>query len=91
MLTKPLLLAILAACSVHPEIEPNGSPPNQPDKFPPDTPEEDGQHFCCEKLGGDGSGEGCVTIDKSHIAVCDKLLYCGGTYEKDGGKVKCID
>jgi hypothetical protein len=85
---KAIILAILAACGA-PSVT-STEPPS--DLAPPDEPPaEDGQHFCCENLGGNGSGDGCVTIDKSHIAACAKILHCGGTYEKDGGNVKCID
>jgi hypothetical protein len=90
MLAKPLLLALLAACGVPSSADVSESPTAQPDGLPPAPPEEDGQHFCCESLGGNGSGNGCVMIGKEHVALCDKILYCGGTYEKDGGKVKCI-
>jgi hypothetical protein len=87
MLTKPLLAIILAACGI------NSSPAtaDPPGEIQP-PPIEDGQHFCCEKFTSDG-GNGCVTIGPSHIALCDKVLYCGGSYqyEKDGGKVRCID
>jgi hypothetical protein len=86
MTAKPLILAVITACGVLS----GAAPPAEPDRKPPDEIQE-GQHFCCETLRGNGSGNGCVTIDKSHAGQCDKLLYCGGTYEKDGGKVTCID
>jgi hypothetical protein len=81
MLIERLLLAFLATCD---------PPTEQPDKLPPDTPVEDGQHFCCESLGT-GTGNGCVMIGKEHSSLCPKLLYCAGSYMKDDGKVTCLD
>ena len=91
MLTKSILLALFAMCGVHSDVEAPEPPTEQPDGLPPAPPEEDGQHFCCESLGGNGSGDGCVMIGKEHVVLCDKILYCGSTYEKDGGRVKCIE
>ncbi len=96
MPAKALMLAIIAACSVGSEaVYPAASetPTEQPDKLPPTPPEEDGQHFCCESLdSGDGkSGNDCIMIGREHTAQCDKILYCGGSWKKDGGKVTCLD
>jgi hypothetical protein len=90
MLAKPLLIALLAACGVN-SSPATTEPPEQPIE-PPDDGLEDGQHFCCEKFTTDG-GDGCVTIGEAHVALCDKVLYCGGSYqyEKTGGSVKCLD
>jgi hypothetical protein len=90
MLSKPLLVAVLAACGLSSYTE-TTEPPSEPPIEVPTPPEEAGQHFCCESLNGNGSGNGCVMIGKEHAALCDKILYCGSSYEKDGGKVKCIE
>jgi hypothetical protein len=91
MLSKPLLIALLAACGVPSNTATTEPPREQPDdKQPPDEPPQEDQHFCCEKLSGSGSGTGCVFISEKQAALCDKLLYCGSTYEKDGDKVTCL-
>jgi hypothetical protein len=79
------IIVMFTACA---ELAPK--PPNgQPDKKPPNEVQED-QHFCCERLGGDGkSGEGCISIDITHVGGCNRVLYCGGSYENDNGKVTC--
>jgi hypothetical protein len=90
VLSKPLFVAVLAACGISSNTE-TTEPPNEPPIEVPTPPEEAGQHFCCESLNGNGSGNDCVMIGKEHAALCDKILYCGSSYEKDGGKVKCIE
>jgi hypothetical protein len=91
MFVKPLLIALLAACGV-PSTPATTEPPDEQPVEPPDDGLEEGQHFCCEKFTTDG-GNGCVTIGEAHVALCDKVLYCGGSYqyEKTGGTVKCLD
>lgn len=88
MLTKSLLAIVLAACGVS-SIPATAE---QPDKLPPDMPpqEDGGQHFCCQTLDGDGSGDGCSLMSKDHILLCENILYCDGSWEKSGSKVKCI-
>jgi hypothetical protein len=84
MLTKPLLLAILAVCGAH------SGPDNQPVK-PPDIDEggED-QHFCCNDVdAAKFTGDGCVAIAKENINSCNAVLYCPGKWAKKDGKVTC--
>jgi hypothetical protein len=92
MLTKPLLVALLAACGVNSTgaTSPAEQLVEQPDKAPPDDDVEDGQHFCCQSLG-EKSGDGCTFIADKQAALCDKLLYCAGSYKKDGDTVTCIE
>jgi hypothetical protein len=82
-----LIAAIVAICAAF--LSPEPDPPDKV-KPPPDLIEEPGQYFCCSSLGGNGSGNGCITIDASHQNSCLKVLYCGGTFENDGGHVTCL-
>jgi hypothetical protein len=77
------ILALLSAC---------GSPHDPPDEVKPPPPftEENGQHFCCSNLGGNGTGSGCITIDTSHQGACTMVLYCDGSYENNNGHVTCL-
>lgn len=79
MVTKTSLIALLAACSI------NSSPDI---KQPPEPPKE-GQHFCCTALDK-ATGKGCVEIGQEHITTCNKVLYCGGSWMKEDGKVTCL-
>lgn len=92
MFTKPLLIALLAACGVNSSgatAEPPGG--EQPVAPPDQPPQEEGQHFCCESVDAEaGKGNGCVTIGKEHIALCNNILYCGVSWAKEDGKVTCI-
>lgn len=89
MVTKPLLLTIIAACGV---ASGAATPAEQPDKKPPLADIEEGQHFCCFSVtaSGKGTGEGCTGIDKVNINSCDKVLYCEGGWVKEDGKVTCL-
>jgi hypothetical protein len=90
MLTKPLLLALLAACGAPSNTATIESPPvEEPDKQPPDDDQMD-QHFCCQAVDQKNlSGDGCQTIAPTQIDVCNKVLYCEGNWSKDDGHVKC--
>jgi hypothetical protein len=91
MLTKPLLLAVLAACGV-PSTLATADPAEQPDEIepPPEPPQKD-QHFCCQNVDPKTkSGEGCLTIGKGQIDQCPELLYCAGSYAKHDGKTYCL-
>ena len=90
MLTKSLLIGVLAACGV-PSTTVTTEPLGQPDGQPPEPPEEGGQHFCCSSIDlKTKSGDGCVTIDKSHIPACNKVLHCGDDWAMIDGKVTCL-
>jgi hypothetical protein len=81
------IIAFVLSCGAPPD------PHEPPDdvKPPPDLVEENGQYFCCSSLGGNGSGNGCITIDASHQSACTMVLYCGGTFENNNGHVTCIN
>jgi hypothetical protein len=90
MLTKPLLLALLAACGVRPATA--TAPDDQP-LAPPETeePPED-QHFCCQSVDHKNkTGDGCTAISGSLEVInsCNKVLYCPGFWTKDDGVVTC--
>lgn len=89
MLTKSLLFTIIAACAAPSSAAAN--PVTSPtEKAPsPDPPLEEGQHFCCQSLGT-GTGNDCVFIGDKQAPQCDKLLYCAGSYMKDGNDVTCL-
>ena len=92
MLTKPLLLTILAACGAHHNIKSAESPTEEPDeRQPPDTPQED-QHFCCTDVDpAKFTGDGCVAISGAleTINACNNVLYCPGKWTKKDGNVTC--
>lgn len=85
MRTKPLLIALVAACGVTSGA--SADPDKQP---PPEPPLEKEHYFCCQELDPKGfSGENCTEIPESHVIACSKVLYCDGKYKKDEGKVTC--
>jgi hypothetical protein len=89
MFTKPLLLAVLAACGVHPNTEASRSPTSEPDKEPPDEIEEKGYIFCCHDVDpAKQTGEGCVTIGEKQIDSCGTVLTCDN-FTKEDGTVTC--
>jgi hypothetical protein len=92
MLAKPLLLILIAACAA-PSGAAANSNSNQPDPDEPievkPPPLEEGQHFCCQSLGT-GTGNDCIFIGDKQAPQCDKLLYCAGSYMKDGNTVTCL-
>ncbi|HVI00890.1 MAG TPA: hypothetical protein VM869_19370 [Enhygromyxa sp.] len=66
------------------------SPNDRPVEPPPSIVED--QHFCCDTTDdgkGQGGGEGCVTIPKSHVDSCSAVLYCKGNWRKQDGTVTC--
>jgi hypothetical protein len=82
MLTKPLLLTILAACSVHSE------PPDEQPIAPPD--QKDHVYFCCQDVDPKTfSGEGCLTIGEKEVDRCSTVLACSGNFTKKDGVVTC--
>jgi hypothetical protein len=92
MLTKPVLLALLAACGVHSSTEAPDPPAEQPVELPPEPPVEEGQYFCCDSVDlKSKSGEGCVSLAAALIDLCLDVLYCGGDWGKTGGKTQCLD
>lgn len=92
MFTKLILFAVLAACSVSPTPVATEPPAEQPDRLPPEGPEEPtGQHFCCLEIDQKtATGEGCVLITEQQVALCDTILYCDGKWSKVDGKVVCL-
>jgi hypothetical protein len=89
MLTKPVLLALLAACGVSSSAT-TESPSEQPIAPPTKPPEPEGQHFCCAEVDEKTfSGDGCVLISEQQVALCNNLLYCDKKYVKQDGKVTC--
>lgn len=92
MLTKPLLLALLAACGVNSSGSGGVISPSEKPLAPPDDSQEDGQHFCCTEVDEkNAKGDGCLPIGKEHITSCSNVLYCGGSWVKKDGKVTCIE
>lgn len=91
MITKPLLLALLAACGVPSNTATIESPPTeQPDKQPPDDPGLEDQHFCCQSISEkEFSGDGCTAISKEAINSCPNVLYCPDAWKKKDGNVTC--
>lgn len=92
--TKPLLIALLAACGVtagaHANTEAAAPPIDEPDKAPPQPPKPKDQHFCCEDVDlKNFTGEGCQLITELQVALCDTVLYCEGNWAKKDGKVAC--
>jgi hypothetical protein len=90
MITKPLLLAFLAACGVPFDTATIESPPvEQPDKQRPDDEQMD-QHFCCQTVDPKNlTGDGCTTIEPGQINACSEVLYCEGNWTKHNDKVTC--
>jgi hypothetical protein len=60
---------------------------------PPESPLEDGQHFCCDTINHEKqTGDGCVTIGPSHVELCPNVLYCSGNWSKtEDGHAQCND
>jgi hypothetical protein len=86
VLTKPLLLALLAACGVNSST----TTTEPPTKAPPSEPSQEDQHFCCHDVDQKSlSGDGCVTIGKEQINSCNNVLYCSGNWSKKDGHVVC--
>ncbi|KIG15996.1 hypothetical protein DB30_05050 [Enhygromyxa salina] len=89
MLTRPLLLALLAACGVNSSGAPAGPPHEQPEKKPPDDIEKD-YIFCCQSVDTQTkSGDGCVTIGENQIDSCSTVLACADGFTKQDGTVTC--
>jgi hypothetical protein len=84
MLTKPILVAFLAACGVSSNSSATEPPDEQPEKKPPyDT--QEGYIFCCHDVDPKTkSGEGCVTIGEKQIDSCSTVLTCDSFTKKDG-------
>jgi hypothetical protein len=91
MLTKPLLLAIIAACGVsNSATQPEGPGDLEPPEA--DKPAED-QHFCCKSVDlKNASGEDCFTLPKDGklIDLCAEVLYCSGDWGKSNGVTQCL-
>lgn len=85
MLTKTLLIALLAGCGI------NTEPPNTddtPQDYQPTLPEN--SHFCCSSVDiQTNSGDGCSLISESLVNTCAKVLSCEGGWIKDDGRVTC--
>lgn len=96
MLTKPLLLALLAACGAPSNVQPDAAPPDAPDDVePPDVVKPpEAQYFCCQSVSADtktnyGHGDGCNMIDAGRAALCSELLYCPSGFVSSQGSVDC--
>ena len=89
MLTKPILLALLAACGVNSSTATTEPPSEQPDREPPDEIEKD-YVFCCHDVDtAKKSGEGCITIGEKQIDSCSTVLACADGFTKKDGTVTC--
>ena len=85
---RTIIIAALAACGVS-SIPATAEPPDEYEPTEPDVKPLD-QHFCCQSLDPKSpSGNDCVPVDESHLAACNKVLYCEGSYTNDDGKVTC--
>jgi hypothetical protein len=87
MLTKPLLLALLAACGAH------SSPATAPDEQPIEPPEDIQKDvfFCCNSADlKTKSGEGCLTIGEKEVDRCATVLSCTDGFIKQDGVVTCF-
>jgi hypothetical protein len=83
MLIKPVLVALLAACGVH-------SNPDSPTEIGPPDDITEGTYFCCHDVDPvKATGDGCVTISEKQVDHCSTVLYCGGTFTKEDGTVRC--
>jgi hypothetical protein len=96
MFSKPLIIAIVAACgltagaSSPSTTEP--SPPEQPGEFEPPAVKPKESHWCCQSVDPKTmSGEGCTAISGSTevINACANYLNCSGGAAKVDGKVTC--
>jgi hypothetical protein len=91
MLSKPVLIALLAACGVNPSTETTDPPTEQPDKKPPDETVKENVYFCCQDADlKTASGEGCLTIGEKEIDRCNTVLACADGFIKKDGKVFCL-
>jgi hypothetical protein len=94
MLTKTLLVAILATCAAPSgaAANPNRPESTDPPEFrPPPEPPQEGQAFCCLSVDKKTkSGDGCGAISNENINSCDKILHCAGDYIKEDGTVTCL-
>ena len=79
MLSKSLLLALLAACAV----------PDEQPIAPPEDVHKD-YIFCCQDVDPKTStGQDCVTIAEKQIDQCSTVLACEGGFTKKDGVVTC--
>jgi hypothetical protein len=94
MFTKPLLLALLAACGVH--FNPTTPAAEQPVK-PPHAKPIEAQHFCCSGTWEDDGrnfGSDCETIGADSMKTCriagGAVLYCASSWQQGtDGVVSC--
>lgn len=89
VMTKPLLLALLAACGVTSNSATTEPPPEPPEFKPPDDIEKD-YIFCCQDVDPKNkTGDGCVTIGEKQIDQCSTVLACADGFTKKDGTVTC--
>ena len=81
---KTLILTLVTACS---GVTTNMSPGDVDRDIDPGPPAD--QHFCCNKVNDDWTGEGCTAVSKEHINACQNVLYCPGAWRKVDNKVTC--
>lgn len=92
MFTKPIILAIITACSVPSTPATTEPPPTEQPDAPPDEPEVKDQHWCCQSVDHKAkTGDGCSAISGSleTINACANVLYCPGFWTKEDGTVQC--
>lgn len=92
MINHAILAAlILFSCdaSDHASV-PDDEPPKEQGKQELEAPKNTKQHFCCESLSGNGSGDGCAAISKEFLNTCKKVLYCAESWEDNDGHVTCL-
>jgi hypothetical protein len=98
MFSKPLILAIIAACGVTAGAASSPAtaeppPPEQPGDFEPPAVKPKESHWCCQDVDHKTkSGEGCTAMSGSLelINACAEYLYCSGDVAKDNGRTYCL-
>jgi hypothetical protein len=97
MFSKPLILAIVAACGLTAGAASSPATADPPPSEHPDAPREmkpKDSHWCCQSVDPKTkSGEGCNHISGTSevINACANYLNCSGGATKVDGKVTCID
>jgi hypothetical protein len=85
MLTKTLLVALLAACSLRSE------PPDEQPVEPPEQEWKENVYFCCTSVDHKTkSGDGCTTVGEKDIDRCSTVLVCSDGLTKTDGVVTCF-
>jgi hypothetical protein len=88
MITRIILLTVLAAS----DAEPATNPGDQPIEPPDDVAAPEDQHFCCKSVDAKNrTGDGCIMASKEDVKLCNaNILYCPGFYTLDtNGFLEC--